>query len=148
MDFSEEYSSDDSLELNDSNNSPYRRTSKRGREELIQMFLSEHLDTILDMYYDIEDRFKMNPLFLGNMKSTDLTAFFIQTIFYDRKNKRNSHDLEWVALMGYYTDFMNEIYTSHVIINSFLSRFDIMCPLREWIEFCTKFSILENKIGR
>jgi len=119
--------------------------------ELIDTFISRHMDDILDLYYEFQDRFRFNPFFLGVLKITDLTDFCVNCVFYDSGVSSFGIKLslpQTKIQSRFETDYFTELRLSYKLVNTLLSQFDVICSYNEWICFCIKYSMLTEFVGR
>lgn len=101
--------------------------------EEINHFISKHLDDIIDIFLDFEERFVYVPEFLEHAKknSTVLVSFIIDYLFKNIcvKTKKDTSHFEEI--------YKNEIRNSYNIIFDFVKYSSVKTIyLRDWIEFC------------
>lgn len=116
--------------------------------DLIDSFISRHMDDILDLYYEFQDRFRFNPFFLANLKITDLTDFCVDCVFYDESFGIKLSIPQTKIQSQFEKDYFTELRLSYKLINTLLSQFDVICSYNEWICFCIKYSMLTEFVGR
>lgn len=87
----------------------------------IDDFLSEHLDNILDIYYDIQERF---PYFLDKVTSTAFVDFIIDNAFYmyDTKHVETYFKKNTKSYTKFIQEYSKEITTTYILIDNFLQK--------------------------
>ena len=91
------------------------------------------IDTIIDIYQDIKDRcFILNPFFMKNLKSIDLTEYIIENIL--KNNRFTIESSEKKAIVKFKQDHLLEIDCSFNIISTFKQKIQY----NDWVIFCYK----------
>lgn len=111
------------------------------REREIDMFISEHLDDILDMFYEFQERFSLCPYFLANLKCVHLTDFLIDVIFHNAGHRRLTR-AQLVLYERFIFEYESELHISSTTINGFVTPFKRRVPPLDWALFCFSFSDL------
>lgn len=110
----------------------------------MEMFLSDHLDTLLDLFDDIKERFAFNPLFLGRLKPTEFVDYMIESAYalYDTRvdeNYYNSHRNDFETFVNEYTKEMKITYTE---LDNFLEAYDCYAiDFESFSQFCFRYSL-------
>jgi hypothetical protein len=112
-------------------------SSVHNDEDLITPFLDYHTYNIIHLYEDFKNRFTYNPFFLANLKSTDLTDFFIHLLYYNYNPKQNLSHLKFFSI-----EYENELCISFNIVNNFLKTCKYNLDYNTWTYFCYKKSDL------
>lgn len=103
-------------------------------EDQIDLFFLHHLDTVLDIFYELKEDFKFNPSFLEYLDSTHLTEIFILLIF------ENTYPTIYIKnydlLERFINEYCREIENSLKIINLFLKNFNTSMPIHIWTNIC------------
>jgi hypothetical protein len=112
---------------------------------MIDKFLSDHLDNVLDIYYDFETRFRLNPWFLERMKTTDLIDFCIDCLFpkqtsFHNKKRYFSDNHEVFDLFE--EEYLWELEISFRIISKFLNKFQYTLDIQTWSLCCFCFTYM------
>ena len=82
----------------------------------IDKFISDETDYILDLYYELKDKF---PYFLDKMSFHNLLTFIINNKFTNVITKRyNPNTLDY-----FYSEYSSEITATLSIINQYLSKY-------------------------
>jgi hypothetical protein len=102
-------------------------------EDEINNFISNHLDNMIDIFLDFEERFSYVPEFLEQAKktSTVLVSFIIDYLFKNVrvKTKKDTTYFE--------EEYKNEINNSYNIIFNFVKySTGKTILLKDWINFC------------
>ena len=109
-------------------------------ESFQDAFLSKHIEDIIDIFYEFQQRFGYDPPFLHYLKAPRLTDLFVECA----SNKRpifqtvpNNYVFD-----KFQEEYQNEIYISYSIINNFTanSTFDIKVKYSDWTYFCFNYS--------
>lgn len=104
-------------------------------EDPVQQFISDNLDTILDIHDDIKERYAYNPYFLEYMTPTSLVEFII-----DNLRPSNSSPASSSVYVKFETCYHTEIrFTFHLISCVYP---DI--ELEVWKRFCFEHSNLKE----
>lgn len=107
--------------------------------DLITSFLDYHTYNIIHLYEHLQNTFTYNPFFLGNLKSTHLTDFFIHLLYYKHTLKDN---LPYIKLFS--TEYKNELTISFNIVKKFLETCKYNLDFDTWTQFCyTKSNLYE-----
>jgi len=112
-------------------------SSVHNDEDLITPFLDYHTYNIIHLYEDFKNRFTYSPFFLANLKSTDLTDFFIHLLYYNYNPKQNLSHLKFFSI-----EYENELCISFNIANNFLKTCKYNLDYNTWTYFCYKKSDL------
>ena len=107
----------------------------------IDKFLHESLDNILDIYDDFKCRFAYNPYFLGNLKGTALTDFFIDVLFLQEDTILSKKD--YSLFYEFYEEYQSELSISFTIVDNFMSNYKCNLSPSTWAIFCLHFSITD-----
>lgn len=102
-------------------------------EDEINIYISEYLDTIIDIFFKFEEQFSYTPEFLeyARENSTALASFIIDYIF------KNKTVLVYDDTSKFELEYKNEIQISYNVISSFIYwSSSKKLTLKEWIEFC------------
>lgn len=83
--------------------------------EKIDKFISEETDYLLDLYYELQDRF---PYFLDKMRFHHLSDFIIENKFNRYENNKN-----YLHLNYFYSEYKDEINACLFIINQALCKY-------------------------
>jgi hypothetical protein len=118
----------------------------------VHSFLKAQSDRILDIYFELRDKFKYNPCFLENLKSTTLTEFFVSAVFWptDRHIARDLQQLVWFdpKLDMFYDifieEFRNELDISYDIVEGVVAKGESKRKLDyvAWGKFCFNNSVV------
>lgn len=137
MDFTEEhpYNSDTNDNETNSNESNYIEIE----DELINF----HFDEILDIYYELKDRFYKSPYFINLLQVIHLTEFICNLLNRTKQHKK-THSSVLLENFEYY--YFDEIDTSYRIMYQFLKNFKFTLDKNTWILFCYKHSDLSGLI--
>lgn len=93
--------------------------------ENIEEFISNHSHNIIDLCFDLKNRF---PYFLDKLNSADLLIFILDSYFtISDKSNLNSKFIQ---------EYENEIYTTLNIIKSSFYKI----KERQWLEFCFTYT--------
>ena len=114
-------------------------SSVHNDEDLITPFLDYHTYNIIHLYEDLKNRFTYSPFFLANLKSTDLTDFFIHLLYYNYNPKQNLSHLKFFSI-----EYENELCISFNIVNNFLKTCKYNLDYNTWTYFCYKKSDLTD----
>ena len=108
----------------------------------IDQFTSKYLDHIIEISHKLKSTFDLNPAFLEHFRSTHLTNFILECIFFPNtlNNYYNNFDsqnktLKYHVFKKYYN---KELYISFCIIYNNFKQFNINQEL--WNMFCFKYS--------
>jgi hypothetical protein len=112
-------------------------SSVHNDEDLTTPFLDYHTYNIIHLYEDLKNRFTYSPFFLANLKSTDLTDFFIHLLYYNYNPKQNLSHLKFFSI-----EYENELCISFNIVNNFLKTCKYNLDYNTWTYFCYKKSDL------
>jgi hypothetical protein len=126
------------MPMSDDEYSSYEEQS----QDKLDMFLTKHLDTTLDLFYDLQDRF---PYVFGTLKSTDLTDLILvccdiisssdSTLnckLFSNDGLRND-----IRFSKFLKEYENEIRVSHWVVERFLSTtFKRSIQSDMWCVFC------------
>lgn len=83
----------------------------------VDIFISEETDYIMDIYYDLENRF---PYFLDKARFCDIFHFIVDNKFGIYKNNKKYYSRN----MDYFIyEYKSEIDASFYVINNYLSKF-------------------------
>ena len=106
-------------------------------ENKVSDFLSNHIEDILDIFFNFENAFYHTPEFLEHAKNTceKLLNFLIQTIFYNSHHERISTNT-YNKLLNFTNEYYQEINSSYNIIYNFSKKFDNPIMANDWILFC------------
>ena len=121
----ENYYSEDEYDID--NESPFTI------EDNIDLFISNYLDNIIDIYVDFEERFAYTPKFLeyARENSTVLVSFIIDYLF--KNTTFNVNDSKKIKFQMKYQNELNESYNT---IYNFTKTTGNIIPEKEWINFC------------
>ena len=109
----------------------------------IDIFISEHLDDILDIFYDFRERFSWCPYFLAHLQCTHLTDFFTDILFHPQNFKSRRLTRTQIELYDrFIREYESELHTSLSIADGFLSKFKRNLLPLDWALFCFSFSDL------
>jgi hypothetical protein len=111
----------------------------------IDKFLHDSLDNIMDMYDDFKCRFAYNPYFLGHLRGTDLTDFFIDVLFAQEDTENILTKKDYTLFYTFHEEYQNELNTSFAIVDNFLSKYKYSLSPSSWAVFCLQFSIINSK---
>lgn len=111
-------------------------------QDNLDMFLTKHLDTIIDLFYDLQDRL---PYVFGTMKSTVLTDLIL--VYCDilpcsdssLSPKLFNNDRVWneKRFVKFLQEYEEELRVSHWVVDSFMSNaFKRSIPIDTWTRFC------------
>jgi hypothetical protein len=82
----------------------------------IDLFLSKHLDDVLNICDEFRDRFRYDPSFLSDMKCTDLTDLLIDAIFHGEDYEVSDKH----TLFDYFiNEYRSELGISYSIVTNF-----------------------------
>lgn len=83
----------------------------------IELFITNETDYIMDLYYDLQDRF---PYFLDKARFPDIINLVIDNIFgiYKNNKRYNLKDFEY-----FIREYNSEINASIYVINNYLSKY-------------------------
>lgn len=126
-----------------SDESEYHSEERLPINREIDAFISEHLDDILDMFYEFQERFSWCPFFLANLKSTHLTDFLIDVVFNNR-HRQPLNRTQLVLYERFIVEYEVELHISLTMVNTFLNRFKCTVPPLSWALFCFSFSDLSE----
>lgn len=86
-------------------------------KDQIDEFITNETDYIMDLYYDLQDRF---PYFLDKARFPDIINFIIDNHFglYKNKKKYNEKDMEYFIY-----EYNSEINASLYVINNYLQKY-------------------------
>lgn len=109
-------------------------------------FLSHHLDTLLDLFYDIKERFSYNPYFLEYLSSIKFVDFVIENAYFvfDLKDTNQYFIKNEKKYRSFLEDFSKELTLSYILIDKFLE--DQEMPSIDTIlfnKFCFMYSYVE-----
>lgn len=110
--------------------------------DIIQNFLDYHTDNIISLYYEFKQRFSYTPFFLTNLKSTDLTDFFIELLYYKDTFKYKKLPL----LNIFFKEYSNELDISFIITQKFLKTCKYNLDYDSWSHFCYTKSKLNELV--
>jgi hypothetical protein len=102
-------------------------------DDKINIFISNYLDNMIDIYLDFEERFSYTPAFLEYAKenSTILVGFIIDYLFKNTSIQTNKDTSKFERL------YKNEINNSYNIIKNFTKHaYGKVINLNDWIQFC------------
>ena len=87
------------------------------QEDPIDSFISYESDNIIDLYYEMENRF---PYFLNEMRSSHIMCFIIDYNFglYENTKKYDEQNLNYFE-----HEFITEIDTTLMLINNYVYQF-------------------------
>lgn len=106
-----------------------------------ELFLLHYTDIIIDLFYELKERFALNPDFLSKLKTTIFIDFIINTVLYDNilysQQITNEKDIT-KDILYFENIFCNELHISYDIINSFITTFKIKLSYEKWKVFCYK----------
>jgi hypothetical protein len=115
----------------------------------IDLFITNETDNIIDLYYDMENRF---PYILNNMGSANLTCFIIDTIFELPRNTNQRFLYPFTSKFQNKTqystnhilfqkEYKNEINVGLMLINNYLYKFkNCSIDYNDWLEFIYHFN--------
>jgi hypothetical protein len=119
----------------------YSEGSYSSSNNEIDKFLHDSLDNIMDMYDDFKCRFAYNPYFLGHLRGTDLTDFFIDVLFIQEDTENIITKKDYTLFYTFYEEYQSELSTSFAIVDNFLSKYKYNLSPSLWAVFCLQFSI-------
>jgi hypothetical protein len=100
--------------------------------DIIQIFLDYHTDNIISLYYEFKQRFSYTPFFLANLKSTDLTDFFIELLYY-----KDTFKYKKLPLLNFFLkEYSNELDISFNITEKLLTSCKYKLDYDSWTRFC------------
>lgn len=103
----------------------------------VDKFISYHLDTIIDITFDLQDRFRlMNPFFLSKMTSVDLTDFFVDYYLLAQSVDYTFVDSCEMLYDRFIEEYNSEIVLSYDVLSPFVRKCKFSVPLRHWTLFC------------
>ena len=103
----------------------------------LDSFLSNHLDEMLDLYYDLQDRFHY---MFGQMKSTHLTDLIL--VYCGIVSLEDSGLRLRIYASNQYSnftlDYSEELNSSHVLLHRYMSEIKLkhVIPFDVWCKFC------------
>lgn len=104
--------------------------------EQIDTFISNESDNIINLKYDLENRF---CYFLDKMNSGDLLSFIVDIKFNSVSDINNYYSDK--EINSFINENNNEISVSLWIVNRYLSKFKkIQISYDIWLEFCYKYT--------
>jgi hypothetical protein len=102
-------------------------------EDPIDSFMYHESDNIIDLYYEMENRF---PYFLNNMKSSDLYCFIIDKLITNKKGKCNQDHI-----LYFEQEYKTEINVTLMLLNNYLYKFKkFSIHYDDWLNFCCGFT--------
>lgn len=102
-------------------------------EDHIDSFTYHESDNIIDLYYEMENRF---PYFLNNMKSSDLYCFIIDKLMLNKKQFNQAH------ILYFDQEYKTEINVTLMLLNNYLYKFkNFSIHYDDWLNFCCEFTI-------
>jgi len=109
-------------------------------------FLSHHLDTLLDIFYDIKERLSYNPYFLEYLSSIKFVDFVIENAYFvfDSKDTNQYLIKNEKKYRSFLEDFSKELTLSYILIDKFLEKQEV--PSIDSIlfnKFCFMYSYVE-----
>jgi hypothetical protein len=118
----------------DSENESYLDYHDKFEKHLIDKFISNETDNIIDIYYDIQDRF---PYFLNNSRFPDFMNFIIDNNFglYNNNKKYNQAHIDYFIY-----DYNTEINTCLYLINKYLYYKKTSIDYTIFVEFAYNFT--------
>jgi hypothetical protein len=109
-------------------------------QDNLDSFLSKHLDTIIDLFHELQDRF---PYMFGSMKSTVLTDLIL--VSCDLVSLENSslqmNNCYSTVLNNYIKDYNQELQSSYWLLCMYLDNTKIKHNLSTemWFKFCFNY---------
>lgn len=100
--------------------------------DLIEAFLDYHTDNIISLYYEFNQRFSYTPFFLASLKSTDLTDYFIEILYYKDTFKYKTSSL----LNFFIKEYNNELDISFTLAEKLLKTCKYNLDYNSWTRFC------------
>jgi hypothetical protein len=122
-------------------------TQEMSQYDTIDKFLTDNMENILDIFYDIKDRFKFNPFFLQNLFPYHLTDIFVWKIFNDDEHVSNLINVpkkEMYLTQLFDDEYYNEITTSLRVMSYFLQTFKKDLSYEEWMLISYNLSNLSD----
>lgn len=139
----------DKIEYSDESDM-YSEDSSTNSSSAVDRFLSDHLETTLDLFSELQDRFgRSNAFFLGKLKSTRFVDFIIDIVIAQDTEKyfEDNHFVLSQNELRQYQKFVNEclseLNASYGLVGGFLRRFKIKLHREFWGVFCFKYSYHE-----
>jgi hypothetical protein len=111
--------------------------------EIENDLLNFHFDEILDIYYELKDRFYKSPYFINLLQVFHLTDFICNLL---NRTKQHKPVHSSVLLKNFESYYFDEIDTSYRIVYQFLKNFKFTLDKNTWIVFCYKHSDLSGLV--
>jgi len=110
----------------------------------VDIFISDHLDDILDILYDFREQFSWCPYFLAHLQCIHLTDFFTDILFNPQQGSRQLTRKQITIYDRFIREYESELYRSLLIADGFLCKFNSTLPPLDWALFCFSFSDLDE----
>ena len=133
MDFIEEHPDNSDTNDNETNSNESNYIEIEG--DLINF----HFDEILDIYYELKDRFYKSPYFINLLQVVHLTKFIGNVLNGTKQHKKTHSSVLLKIFESYYFD---EIDTSYRIMYPFVKNLKFTLDKNTWILFCYNHSDL------
>jgi hypothetical protein len=117
-------------------------------ESSIDKFNLYYLEDVIDIIYNLQEKFSINPFFLHHINTQLLIDFFNACSKFPYTNSFLYLEKHSIIYNYDYTYFLDEceeeIKISYDIISNFLKKFNYTCNLYYWKLFCFKYSEVNN----
>lgn len=115
-------------------------------EDPEQIFLSNHYDNILDLYYELKEMFPMNPNFLCLLDSVTFCDYVTDLIFEKKVGLSNQTTQLSNDFYTFFETFKHETHISFNYINNFLHYLNTKFTIEQWEKFCFTYSELYKNV--